>query len=82
MLSGRADTGLGVLSSARALGLDFIPIGVEEYDLVIPQRFFEDSRMQALLATIRSRVFLDQVAAMGGYGTEKTGQVVWEYEGR
>ena len=82
VLSGRADTGLGVLSSARALGLDFIPIGVEEYDLVIPQRFFEDSRMQALLATIRSQEFQEQVAAMGGYGTEKTGQVVWEYEGR
>lgn len=82
VLSGRADVGLGVLASARALGLDFIPVGVEEYDLVIPRRFWEDERMQALVATIRSDEFKEQVLAMGGYGVEKTGQIVWEYQGR
>ena len=35
VLSGRAHTGLAVRAAACALGLDFVPVGVEEYDLVI-----------------------------------------------
>src|SRR5579884_3568416 len=33
---GMADTGLGVRSAARLLGLDFVPLQEERYDLVIP----------------------------------------------
>ena len=82
VLSGRADAGLGVLAAARALGLDFVPVGVEEYDLVIPQRLAEDERMLALLEVIRSAAFREQVNALGGYGTARTGEIIWEYPGR
>ena len=69
-------------AAACALGLDFVPVGVEEYDLVIPQRYTEDERILALLDVIRSEAFRKEVAALGGYGVEKTGQVIWEYDGR
>ena len=82
VLSGRAHTGLAVRAAACALGLDFVPVGVEEYDLVIPQRYAEDERILALLDVIRSEAFRKEVAALGGYGVEKTGQVIWEYDGR
>ena len=82
VLSGRAYTGLAVRAAACALGLDFVPVGVEEYDLVIPQRYAEDERILALLDVIRSEAFRKEVAALGGYGVEKTGQVIWEYDGR
>lgn len=81
VLSGRASTGLGVRSAANALGLDFIPVGMEEYDLVIPELYWNDPRMQALLAVIRSQDFQQTVFAMGGYGIEKTGQIVWTFDG-
>lgn len=81
VLSGRADAGLGVRSAANALGLDFIPVGVEEYDLVIPKRYADDERIQALFAVIRSPEFIRAVQAMGGYRTDKTGNVIWEYDG-
>ena len=77
VLSGRAHTGLAVRAAACALGLDFVPVGVEEYDLVIPQRYAEDERILALLDVIRSEAFRKEVAALGGYGEEKTGQVIW-----
>jgi putative molybdopterin biosynthesis protein len=38
--SGVADAGLGILSAAKALDLDFIPIGTERYDLIIPSMYF------------------------------------------
>lgn len=82
VLSGRADAGLAVRSAANALGLPFVPVGVEEYDLVIPRRFYESPAMQALLDVIRSADFKQAVTALGGYGTEKTGQIIWEYPGR
>ncbi len=82
VLSGRADAGLAVRSAANALGLPFVPVGVEEYDLVIPRRFFETPAMRALLDVIRSADFKQEVTALGGYGTEKTGQIIWEYAGR
>ena len=82
VLSGRADAGLAVRSAANALGLPFVPVGVEEYDLVIPRRFYEAAPMQALLDVIRSADFKQEVTALGGYGTEKTGQIIWEYPGR
>lgn len=82
VLSGRADAGLAVRSAANALGLPFVPVGVEEYDLVIPRRFFETEAVRALLEVIRGVAFRTAVEAMGGYGTEKTGEIIWEYAGR
>ena len=82
VLSGRADAGLGVRSAASALGLDFVSAGVEEYDLVIPCRYAEDARVLALLEVIRSEAFRSSVQAMGGYGTARTGEVIWEYDGK
>lgn len=78
VLSGRADVGLGARSAANALGLDFIPVGEEEYDLVIPIRFMDDERILALLEIIRSADFKRVADNLGGYGTEKTGEIIWE----
>lgn len=77
VLSGRASAGLGVKAAAVALGLDFIPVGVEEYDLIIPSRYWEDARMTALLDVIRSAVFKRAVLNLGGYGVEHTGELLW-----
>lgn len=74
VLSGRASTGLAVRSAANALGLDFIPVGVEEYDLVIASRYWDDPRVKALMEVIRSAAFKEAVEAMGGYGTDFTGK--------
>ena len=78
VLSGRASVGLGVRAAANALGLEFIPVGVEEYDLVIPKAYWQDERIQALVTIVRSGEFQQAVFALGGYGVERTGEVVWE----
>jgi len=74
--SGAADVGLGVKSAAGALGLDFIPVTMERYDLVIPEAFFRTPPLQRLLEVIRSPEFARRVGELGGYGTEETGQVI------
>ena len=75
---GRADAGLGVLAAARALGMDFVPLATEQYDLVIPREFYEGELLQPLLSLIRSQDFRRQVDALGGYDTASMGEVVAE----
>ncbi len=78
VLSGRADAGLGIMSAARALDLDFISVVTEEYDLIIPDRFFHTRKVQAMMETIQTREFKDRVTALGGYDTGNTGKVIYQ----
>ncbi len=74
--SGAADAGLGILAAARALNLEFIPVITEQYDLVIPEIFFNLPSVRTLLDVINSREFAERVKVLGGYSTEHTGRVV------
>jgi molybdenum cofactor synthesis domain-containing protein len=76
--SGTADVGLGILAAARALGLDFLPLLPERYDLVVPETTFADPRFQTLLTVIRSREFQEAAAALGGYDLQDCGKILWE----
>jgi putative molybdopterin biosynthesis protein len=73
---GSADTGLGLLAAARALGLDFIPLARERYDLVIPEAHFRSEKLQRFLSTLRSQGFKGRLASLGGYDTSETGKEV------
>ena len=75
---GRADVGLGILSAARALDLDFVPLLTERYDLVIPKEFYEADLLQPIMSLIRSQEFRQEVDALGGYDTATMGEVVAE----
>jgi molybdenum cofactor synthesis domain-containing protein len=74
VLTGAADCGLGVFAAARALGLDFVPLARERYDLVIPAVHRHDPKIEAVLAIVASDVFKQQVLALGGYEVDWTGQ--------
>ncbi len=75
VLSGSADVGLGIFAAARALELDFIPVVTEQYDLVIPDEFFESRQIRTILDTIVTPEFKARVEMLGGYSTENTGMV-------
>jgi putative molybdopterin biosynthesis protein len=75
---GRVDVGLGVLSAARALGMDFVALRSEQYDLVIPREFYDSELLQPFLALIRSQDFQQQVTVLGGYDVSTMGEVVAE----
>jgi len=76
VLGGTADMGLGIFAAARALNLDFIPVVTEQYDLIIPGRFFDTENIQRLLTTIRTPDFKHRVEKLGGYHTERTGEIL------
>ena len=75
--SGLADAGLGVRAAAVALGLDFIAIANEEYDLLVSLPFFESERGARLLTIICSDGFKRAVADLGGYDTARAGELLY-----
>ncbi len=76
--AGRADTGLGILSAAKATGLDFVPLQSERYDLVMPRGVYESDLLQPMLEVIRGREFRSQVETLGGYDVTNMGEIVAE----
>mgnify|MGYP001574341890 FL=1 len=80
VVSGAADTGLAVLSAARALELDFILVAKERYDLAIPGEFFDTPLLQAVLAIIgEGRAFREQIVSLGGYDVSEMGKIIGVY---
>lgn len=79
VLTGVADTGLAILASARALGLDFIPVAKERYDLAIPREFLHIGMIEHLLEIIREdSEFRETVSGLGGYDISDMGKVMYE----
>lgn len=76
VLSGTVDVGLGICAAANALGLGFIPVVTEQYDLIIPEIYFESENIRILLDTISTDAFKERVQALGGYHTERTGEII------
>jgi putative molybdopterin biosynthesis protein len=74
--SGSADCGMGIRNAAMALGLDFIPVTHERYDLVIPTRYSDQPRIQHVLALLEDDAFRAAVAAQPGYDVAAMGQWV------
>lgn len=74
--SDSADAGMGVLSAAQAMGLDFIEVGVEEYDFAIPQRFLDLPYIKAFIEILQSDEFKARLEELGGYGIAEAGKIV------
>jgi putative molybdopterin biosynthesis protein len=79
--SGRADTGLGIAASAQALELDFIPLFMERYDLIVPEAHYKSELFEPLRRILCDPVFRQQVGNMPGYDTSPMGTLVAELEG-
>lgn len=73
---GSADVGMGIYSAAKLYDLDFIPICIEEYDLIIPDHAWDSPMVQQLLTILRSDAFREKILSMGGYTVDYPGQVL------
>jgi putative molybdopterin biosynthesis protein len=72
------DTGLAIFASARVMGLDFIPLEMERYDLCILPELMTNHNLDHLLEAISSETFKNQVAASGGYELDLSGKIIYQ----
>jgi len=76
IVSGSADAGMGIYSAAKLYDLDFIPICIEEYDLLIPDHVWETEQVQQMVETLKSDAFKEKILSLGGYTVENPGQII------
>ncbi len=76
IVSGSADAGMGIYSAAMLYDLDFIPICIEEYDLIVADQVWDTPQVQQLIATMKSDAFRERILALGGYTLEDPGQII------
>lgn len=74
--AGSADAGLGIYSAARLYDLEFIPICVEEYDLLIPERDWDSPMVRRLIAVLKSDEFKEKLLTLGGYTVQAPGEEI------
>lgn len=78
--SGRADCGLGIAAAAQALGLDFIPLAEERYDLVIPRQHYRSPLLAPLFRVLDDAAFRKAVLSMPGYNLSPMGSILAEMD--
>ena len=74
--SENADAGMGIMSAAKAMDLDFVFVGEEEYDFAIAAESLELPEIKAFIDILKSDEFRKSVSDIGGYGFENTGEIV------
>ena len=76
IVSGSADAGMGIYSAAKLYDLDFIPICIEEYDLIIPNHAWDTPMVRSLLTILKSDAFREKILSLGGYTVDNPGEVI------
>jgi molybdate-binding protein len=71
--SGLADAGVAVRSAAGALGLDFVPLAWEPFDLALPADALP--RAEPLLAALAGSAVARRAEELGGYDLDGSGVV-------
>jgi putative molybdopterin biosynthesis protein len=70
---GRADVGVGTLAPARSLGLEFVSLTWERYDLLTTDEAFYRRPTQAFFEMIKSEWLRQLIARVPGYDARETG---------
>jgi len=77
VLSGRAHTGPAIRSVATLLGLEFIPLRWERYDLLISKERFFERRVQLFLGLLSEKPFREIADKLKGYDLSLCGKVLF-----
>ncbi len=79
--AGRADAGPGIRAVAGMLGLDFIPLRWERYDLLVTKERFFDPGVQLFLGLLTEENFRGLAATLEGYDVSMSGKMVFPAKG-
>lgn len=73
--NGVFDCGLGIMTAANTMGLDFVPVGTEEYDFLVYAETLEDARFAAFLDVLKSEDFHRKLDELTGYTYARAGEI-------
>lgn len=73
--AGRADIGLGIEAAARQFQLEFTPLVVERFDLLVWRKCYFDPPFQKFVRFCGGESFRERAEALGGYDCSEFGAV-------
>jgi putative molybdopterin biosynthesis protein len=77
VLGGAADAGFGIRHVAHMLGLDFVPLFRENFEMVAPKERFYSAQVKEFLSFAQQPSLLHHIRDFTGYDTAKMGSVVF-----
>ncbi|HOK07921.1 MAG TPA: helix-turn-helix transcriptional regulator [Syntrophales bacterium] len=77
VLSGNADVGIASVAIANFLGLDFVPITRERFDMVLDQHTFFEKAVQVLMDVLHDPSFRQRVEGMSRYDFSDSGRILY-----
>ncbi len=77
ILSEEADVGIATVAISKLLGLPFIPIIEERFDMILEQSTFFEKGVQAFIEILNSREFRERVERLGGYDFTNSGKILY-----
>jgi len=77
ILSKEADVGVATVAVSKLLGLPFIPITQESFDMILDQPTFFEKGVQAFMEVLNSQEFRSRVERLGSYDFKNSGKVLY-----
>ncbi|HPC73503.1 MAG TPA: substrate-binding domain-containing protein [Syntrophales bacterium] len=77
ILSGESDAGLATVAVSKLMGLHFVPVARENFDMALGQSTYFSKGVQALVDTLRSDGLRKRFEKLGGYGFEDSGKILY-----
>ncbi len=77
ILSKEADVGVATIAVSKLLGLSFIPITQESFDMILDQSTFFEKGIQAFIEILNSHEFRNRVERLGSYDFRNSGKILY-----
>jgi excisionase family DNA binding protein len=77
ILSKEADVGIATIAVSKLLGLSFIPITRERFDMILDQSTFFGKGIQAFIEILNSEGFRNRVEGLGSYDFKNSGKILY-----
>ena len=77
ILSKEADVGIATVAVSKLLGLPFIPITQECFDMILDQSTFFEKGIQAFIEILNSQEFRNRVERLGSYDFKDSGKILY-----
>ncbi len=77
VLAKETDLGLATGSVSKLLGLSFIPLTQESFDMLLDQSTFFERGVQAFIEILNSKEFRSRVENLGSYDFKNSGKIIY-----
>jgi putative molybdopterin biosynthesis protein len=77
ILAHQADVGMATGSVSQMLGLSFLPVAKERFDMIIDKKIYFEKSVQSFIDTLRSDAFRKSVENLGHYDFCESGKIIY-----